>query len=95
MASADGDLPYTAGVIEGGGYYFRASDAPPPFSADNLRARIHLGELSGRTAEEFAEWWPGKPNPRQLVGTLRTLDMVDGSAEMNCAALPPEVPLLL
>ena len=33
-------------------------------------------------------WWPGKSNPRQLPGTLRTLDGVDGATSLHCEELP-------
>ena len=47
-------------------------------------------------SEDVVEWWPGKPNPRQLTGTVRTLDNAEGKdavtifteAAMRCDALP-------
>ena len=32
-------------------------------------------------------WWPGRANPRQLPGTIRTLDKADGATELRCDAL--------
>lgn len=38
---------------------------------------VRLLAMGGGSGDE-AVWWPGKANPRQLPGTLRTLDNVDG-----------------
>ena len=38
-------------------------------------------------AEQAAVWWPGRPNPRQLPGTVRTLDKADGLSSLDCVAL--------
>lgn len=57
----------------------------PPTSA-TLRVRLILDASRGTTSE----WHPGKPNPRQLPGTIRTLDKADGPSELVCDKLPAE-----
>ena len=36
-------------------------------------------------------WFPGKPNPQQLPGTVRTLDSQRGSMDLTCDKLPPQL----
>lgn len=57
--------------------------APPRLNKETLRARIHMYANA-----ESVEWWPGKPNPRQLPGTVRTLDNSNGAVDLQCNALP-------
>ena len=57
--------------------------APPRLTKESMRARIRM-----HANAESVEWWPGKPNPRQLPGTIRTLDNSNGAVELRCDALP-------
>ncbi|MBN2684377.1 MAG: DUF5110 domain-containing protein [Pontiellaceae bacterium] len=47
-----------------------------PFSSSNLSAEIRVGEGS-------TTWTPGAPNPGNLGGTIRTLDMVSGPVDLG------------
>ena len=69
--------------------------SPAPLSGETLRVRVRMQPWAGGS-EDVVEWWPGKPNPRQLTGTVRTLDNAEGKdavtifteAAMRCDALP-------
>ena len=74
---------------------FAAAWAPPPDAlidgSVSLRVRLLLRDAplsGGDKGPEWSEWFPGKPNPRQLPGTIRTLDKADGAAQLRCDALP-------
>ena len=60
---------------------FTAGWPPPRLGKDALRVRVRLN------GQRTSEWWPGKRNPRQLPGTVRTLDKADGPTELRCDAL--------
>ena len=62
----------------GGGLH--AQWQPPTPSSSTLRVRLILDAVHQSTSL----WWPGKANPRQLPGTIRTLDKADGPTEMRC-----------
>ena len=70
---------------EGG---FRAEWSPPRPSAASLRVRIRMGVGVEAPDVGWTEWWPGKPNPGLLPGTIRTLDKTHGPTELRCSALP-------
>lgn len=55
-----------------------------PLNSSTLQVELQLLPSSGRRAQ----WWPGKPNPTQLPGTVRTLDKVQGSHSLQCDELP-------
>ena len=72
---------------EGGGVEgWIAPWAPPIPTSETLRVRVQMQQPGG--SDEVVEWWPGKPNPRQLPGTVRTLDNTHGATELRCDALP-------
>jgi alpha-glucosidase (family GH31 glycosyl hydrolase) len=48
------------------------------FSQDNLKISFEMQQTT-------VNWYPGKPNPGNLLGTLRTLDDTDGPVELDCA----------
>ncbi|KAL1512178.1 hypothetical protein AB1Y20_005444 [Prymnesium parvum] len=54
-----------------------------PFTSATLRVEFRLTPDGQKSA-----WWPQKPNPRQLEGTVRTLDMVQGAHTLVCDKLP-------
>ena len=57
-------------------------------SRASLAVRLLAMPAATPTQGEDPIWWPGKPNPRQLPGTLRTLDGVDGATSLRCDELP-------
>ena len=51
-----------------------------PFTEATLKVELRLLPAS----ERRTQWWPGKANPRQLPGTVRTLDKVAASYARVC-----------
>lgn len=71
--------------LSSGGWQCDWVAATPTAANTQVELRLH------RDSEEVGSWWPGKPNPRQLPGTLRTLDKTSGrQRELRCDHLPAE-----
>lgn len=65
---------------------------PPRPTKESLRARIRLQPWPGGSADTV-EWYPGKPNPGQLPGTIRTLEQGAGDPTHGLVPSCPRPPL--